>query len=220
MISAVVLAAGTSQRMGQPKLLLPFNGERVIEHVVRTVTAADVDEVIVVIGHRRAEMEQALAGLPVRVVFNPDYAWGEMLSSIQAGLKAASPATIAALIALGDQPRVSVATLNRIAAALREGGDRICLPTFDGRRGHPIGLPRRFWSEVLALERGSSLREVIRRHQSATVEIPVPDDAVLLDMDTPQEYAGLLARAAPKSHSINASACGSARGGCHEGPLP
>ncbi len=201
MISAIVLAAGASQRMGQPKLLLPFNGERVIEHVVGTVTAADVDEVIVVVGYRRAEMEQALAGLPARVVFNPDYAWGEMLSSVQVGLKAASPAATAALIALGDQPRVSVATLNRIATALREGGDRIYLPTFGGRRGHPIGLPRRFWPEVLALERGSSLREVIRRHQSATVEIPVPDDAVLWDMDTPQEYAGLLARARPPSRT-------------------
>ncbi len=197
MISAVVLAAGASQRMGQPKLLLPFDGERVIERVVHTVAAADVDETIVVIGHRQAEMEQVLAGLPARVVFNPDYAWGEMLSSVQVGLKAASPAATAALIVLGDQPRVSIATLNRIAAALRDGSDRICLPTFGGRRGHPIGLPRRFWPEVLALDSGSSLRDVVHRYPDATVEIPVPDDAVLSDMDTPQEYTRTLARARP-----------------------
>jgi len=192
MISAIVLAAGASQRMGRPKLLLPLGDELVIERVVRTVTAADVDETIVVIGSRRAEMEQVLAPLPVRVVFNPDYVWGEMLSSIQVGLRAASSTAIAALIVLGDQPRVAVGTLNQILVALREGHDRICLPTFGGRRGHPIGLSRRFWPEVLALKKGSSLRELVRRHQDAVLEIPVLDDAILSDMDTPQEYERLL----------------------------
>lgn len=200
MISAIVLAAGVSQRMGRPKLLLPLGDGLVLERVVRTVTAADVDEVIVVVGHWRVEMEQVLAGLPVHVAFNPDYAWGEMLSSVQVGLKAASPLATAALIALGDQPRVSVATMNRIATALRGGDDRICLPTFGGRRGHPIGLPRRFWPEVLALGRGSSLRDVIHRHQDAVVELSVPDDAILSDMDTPQEYIWLLARATSSDH--------------------
>ncbi|MCS7219989.1 MAG: nucleotidyltransferase family protein [Anaerolineae bacterium] len=193
MISAIVLAAGASQRMGCPKLLLPLGDKLVIEHVVHTVTATNVDEAIVVVGHWRAEMEQVLAGLPVRVAFNPDYARGEMLSSVQVGLKAASPMATAALIALGDQPQVSVATMNRIAAALRGEDDRICLPIFGGRRGHPIGLPRRFWSEVLSIGQGGSLREVIRRHQDAIAEIPVPDDAILSDMDTLQEYARLLA---------------------------
>ncbi len=194
MISAIVLAAGMARRMGRPKLLLPFGDELVIQHVARSVAAADVDETVVVVGYRRAEMETALSDLPVRVAFNLDYAQGEMLSSIQAGLRAASPAATAALVVLGDQPEVSTAVLNQIIATLRRAGDRICLPVYEGRRGHPIGLPRRFWPEVLALSRDASLRDVIRRHQAEIVEVAVADDAVLADMDTPEDYARIMAR--------------------------
>jgi molybdenum cofactor cytidylyltransferase len=193
-ISAIVLAAGMSRRMGRPKLLLPFGDGLVIQHVARTVAAAGVDETIVVIGHQRAEMEAALASLPVRAIFNPNYAQGEMLSSIQAGLRAASPAATAALIVLGDQPEITAAVLGQIIATLRHPGERICLPVYGGRRGHPIGLPRRFWPEVLALGPDASLRDVIRRHQAEIVEIAIANGAVLADMDTPEDYARALSR--------------------------
>ena len=194
MISAIVLAAGMSRRMGRPKLLLPLGGELAIQRVVRTVTCSAADETIVVVGHRRAEMEDALKHLPARVVYNPDYAQGEMLSSIQTGLRAASPQATAALIVLGDQPGISTAVIARIVTALRAHGDRICLPTYGGRRGHPIGLPRRFWPEVLALGGDASLRDVIRRHQADIMEVAVPDEAVLVDMDTPEDYKRIRGR--------------------------
>jgi len=193
-ISAIVLAAGMSRRMGRPKLLLPLGDELAIQRVVRTVTGSTVDETIVVVGHRRAEMEDALKQFPARVVYNPDYAQGEMLSSIQTGLRAASAQATAALIVLGDQPGISTAVIDRIVTALRAHGDQICLPTYGGRRGHPIGLPRRFWSEVLALGWDASLRDVIRRHREDIMEVAVPDEAVLIDMDTPEDYERALGR--------------------------
>ncbi len=194
MISAIVLAAGMSRRMGRPKLLLPLNDELVIQRVVRTVTAAAVDETIVVVGHQRAAMEEALRGFPVRIVYNPDYAQGEMLSSIQAGLRAALSQATAALIVLGDQPGISTAIVNQMVAALRDHAGRFCLPTYDGRRGHPIGLPRRFWPEVLSQGWDASLRDVLRRHPEAIVEVPVTDEVVLIDMDTPDDYTQVVAR--------------------------
>ncbi|HEY66215.1 MAG TPA: nucleotidyltransferase family protein [Caldilineae bacterium] len=194
MISAIVLAAGMSRRMGRPKLLLPLGDELVIQRVVRTVMSSAVDETIVVVGHRRAEMEEALTHFHVRVVYNPDYAQGEMLSSIQAGLRAASLQAAAALIVLGDQPGIPSTVIDRIVATLREHSDRICLPTYGGRRGHPIGLPRRFWPEVLALGWDASLRDVIRNHQANIVEVAVPDEAILMDMDTPEDYEWVIGR--------------------------
>ncbi len=194
MISAIVLAAGMSRRMGRPKLLLPLGDELAIQRVMRTVTGSTVDETIVVVGHRRAEMEDALKQFPARVVYNPDYAQGEMLSSIQTGLRAASPQVTAALIVLGDQPGISTAVIDRIVTALRAHGDQICLPTYGGQRGHPIGLPRRFWPEVLALGWDASLRDVIRRHREDIMEVAVPDEAVLIDMDTPEDYERALGR--------------------------
>jgi len=193
-ISAIVLAAGMAHRMGRPKLLLPFGDDLVIQYVARSVAAADVDETVVVVGYQRAEMETALSNLPIRIVFNPDYAQGEMLSSIQAVLRAVSPVATAALVFLGDQPEITTAILNQIIAAIRCTGDRICLPVYGGRRGHPVGLPRRFWPEVLALGRDASLRDVIRRHQAEITEVAVADDAVLADMDTPEDYARIMAR--------------------------
>jgi molybdenum cofactor cytidylyltransferase len=146
--------------------------------------------VIVVTGHQREAIEAALAGCAVRCVFNPAYASGEMLSSIQAGLAAALPESAGALLALADQPQMQVAVARQVLDAFDDsGGQALVVPSHAMRRGHPILLPRRLWPEVLALPAGATLRSVIQRHAAAIRYIAVDTASVLADLDTPEQYA-------------------------------
>ena len=189
LIAAVVLAAGESRRMGTPKQLLPLGPRRVIEWVLAALVKAGLDEIIVVTGYRRGEVEAALTPHPVRCIYNPDYAAGEMLSSIQAGLRALGPQAEAALVVLGDQPQLQATVVQAILQAYRAGGgERIYIPTYEGRRGHPICLPRPFWEGVLALPWTASLRDLLRQHGADIVEVPVPTPSILRDLDTPADY--------------------------------
>lgn len=194
MISAIVPAAGLSSRMGGPlpKPLLPWGASTVIETVVNTLLAAGVADVIVVTGHQRAAIEAALAGHghAVRCVHNPAYAGGEMLSSIQAGLAAADPASAGALLALADQPQMQLAVVQQVLRAFDDsGGQALVIPSHATRRGHPILLPRRLWDEVLALPAGATLRTAIQRHAAAIRYVEVDTPSVLADLDTPEQYA-------------------------------
>lgn len=191
-ISAIVPAAGLSSRMGGPlpKPLLPWGRSTVIETVVSTLLAAQVDEVIVVTGHRAQEIEARLAGYAVRCVANPDYARGDMLSSIQAGLRAMDRDTAAALLALADQPQMEVDVARQVVQAFRGGDGRgLIVPSHAMRRGHPIALPRRLWPEILALGFDDTLRSVIQRHAEEIEYLTVPTPSVLADLDTPEQYA-------------------------------
>jgi len=192
MISAIVPAAGLSSRMGGPlpKPLLPWGASTVIETVVSTLLAAGVADVIVVTGHQREAVEAALAGRAVRCVHNLDYAGGEMLSAIQAGMAAAHPASAGALLALADQPQMQLDVVQQVLRAFDDSaGQALVIPSYAMRRGHPILLPRRLWDEVLALPAGATLRTAIQRHTAAIRYVEVDTPTVLADLDTPEQYA-------------------------------
>ncbi len=191
MISAFVPAAGLSSRMGGelPKPLLPWGASTVLGTVIGRLAAAGVEEIIVVTGHRAAAVEAALAGLAARCVHNPAYASGEMLSSIQAGLAAAQPASRGALLALADQPQMELAVVQQVLQAFAADDQALVIPSYAMRRGHPIMLPRRLWAEVLALPTGATLRTVIQRHAAAIRYVEVETPSVLADLDTPEQYA-------------------------------
>lgn len=191
MISGIVLAAGLSTRMGRPKQLLPFGQHTVIAQVVAVLQESGLDEIVVVTGHERRAIEAALANRPARCVFNPDFAEGEMVSSVQVGLRAASPEARAALIALGDQPHIEPEVVRRLIAAYRQTGASIVMPTHGGRRGHPIVIDRSLWPEVLALPWNDNLRMVVRAHSEEILHVPVETAAVLRDLDTPEDYEEL-----------------------------
>lgn len=191
-VTAIVLAAGLSRRMGRFKLLLPWGERTVIGQVVATLEEAGVPEVIVVTGHRAADVATALAGTSARIVFNPDYAAGEMLSSIQTGLRALTgdpdPKDLkAALLCLGDQPQMETATVRAVLAAGEgTGWQRVVIPSYRGRGGHPILLPRFIWPEVLAAT--DTLRAVLAAHRPHTHYLAVDTPTVLADLDTPEDY--------------------------------
>jgi molybdenum cofactor cytidylyltransferase len=191
MIGAVVLAAGQSRRMGRNKLMLPYGAATVIETVVARVLACPaVGEVVVVIGHEPDRLAALLKPYPVRCVFNPAYDRAEMLVSLQTGLRALSAEASAALLVLGDQPRLQGALVQRVIAALQPGG--IVIPSFQMKRGHPIGLARSLWDEVLALPDTATLRDFLRAHEAHICHVLAEDDSVLKDVDTPEDYQALL----------------------------
>jgi molybdenum cofactor cytidylyltransferase len=195
-IAAIVAAAGMSRRMGLPKQLLPWGSRTVIATVVEKLAAAGAAPVIVVVGHRKDEVKAALADTPAQTVDNADYATAEMLHSYQLGIQALSDGPAAgALIALGDQPHLPVAVLAQIVAAAQATPDRLVIPSYAMRRGHPFFIPRRLWPELLALGADDTLRTLVQRHSAAVEYLAVDTDAILRDMDTPAEFAQLQAQA-------------------------
>lgn len=191
MITAIIPAAGLSTRMNGalPKPLLPWGAHTLVEQIVSTLLDAGIGDVIVVTGHRRDEVEATLAAHRVRCVFNPAYASGEMLSSLQAGLRAAAPDHSGALLALADQPQIEAELVTQIVRSFRASDSQaIVIPSYRRRRGHPILLPRWIWQDVLDLPQGDTLRSVIGRHAAAIQYLLVDTPTVLADLDTPEQY--------------------------------
>ena len=127
-VGAVVLAAGLSSRMGQPKVLLPWERGTILEHILQQLALARVREMVVVTGHRADDVARAAAAWEPTIAFNPAYAQGEMLSSLQTGLRALPDTVSAALIVLGDQPRLQPAVVHALLAAYAEGKGDIIAP--------------------------------------------------------------------------------------------
>ncbi len=189
-VTAIVLAAGLSERMGQPKLLLPWGDEStIIRELCRMVAACTVGEVIVVTGADREAVEAQLAGLPVRTVYNPHFARNEMISSLQAGLSAAAASSSACLVILGDLPALTREIVEQVLEAYRAGRGRIVVPVYEGRSGHPVLFDRAFWPELARLEVGSPPRMVVETNRGDIYRLAIASSAILRDVDTPDDYA-------------------------------
>jgi molybdenum cofactor cytidylyltransferase len=192
-VTAIVLAAGLSTRMGgRLKPLLPLGELTVIERIISTLAACPLEEIVVVVGHQRQAIEQHLAGWDVRTVFNTDYATGEMLSSVQVGLRSVSAGSNAALIVLGDQPALESSVVAAVIAAYRDGLGSVIVPSFQMRRGHPLLIGRVWWQTILGLE-GKTLRDFMRGLGAEICHVPVNTPSIFQDMDTPAEYLRELA---------------------------
>jgi molybdenum cofactor cytidylyltransferase len=191
-ITAIVLAAGESRRMGQPKMLLPWGESTLLGRVISTFEAAGLEEILVVTGGARKQVEAMLAGLTtqsqVRSIFNPEYAHGEMLSSIQTGLGALRTGTRAALISLGDQPQVREDVIRRICEVFDQTQVNLVVPSFQNRRGHPWLVAQPLWADIRALPNPATPRQFLQAHSDEITYLPVDDDSILRDIDTPEDY--------------------------------
>ncbi len=187
MITVIILAAGESRRMGQPKLILPWGKSTVLQTVISTFREAGLDDILVVSGGARRQVE-ALVTKPVEIVHNPDYARGEMLSSIQAGLSAKKQAAEAALIALGDQPQIQKATVVQIVQEYQKTRASIIVPSYHMHRGHPWLVAQELWQEILTMKAPETLREFLIRHENDIRYIPLDTPSLIQDLDTPDDY--------------------------------
>ncbi len=188
-VAGIVLAAGLSTRMGRFKLTLPWDSITVVGRVAQMLADAGLADIVVVTGHRADDVASALAGYPVRVVYNPEYRSGEMLPSVKVGLRALGSDILAALLCLGDQPQIEVGTVHDLfKAGHHDGWRRIVVPSYDGKAGHPILLPRSVWPTIW--NGRSTLRDILREQPGGVRYLEVGTATVLADLDTPGEYFG------------------------------
>ncbi|MGZ3409983.1 MAG: NTP transferase domain-containing protein [Xanthobacteraceae bacterium] len=196
-IAAVLLAAGRSTRMGGPnKLLSDVGGRPMVRVVAAQVLASKARPVIVVTGHQRESIEDALKGLPVTFVQNPDFADG-LSTSVKAGIAAVPAEADGAIVCLGDMPQIDAALIDKLLGAFDpERSALVIMPTVDGKRGNPIVWSRRFFPELAALEGDVGARNLLTSYPEAVVEVPITGNAALLDVDTPDALAALRAELA------------------------
>jgi molybdenum cofactor cytidylyltransferase len=186
LFSAIVLAAGKSERMGRPKALLPFRGSTFLENILDAIARSLIKNTVVVVGHHRQEIANRLS-VP-NLVFNPDYAQG-MITSFQTGIRALPPGSAGAILFLVDHPLVEAATINLLLANF--AANRIIIPVFNGRRGHPVLFSNEILQEILALPPSQGANIVVRRDLSRIIEVPVDAPGILVDVDTPEDFEKL-----------------------------
>lgn len=194
-VYGVVLAAGSSSRLGRPKQLLPLGGRPLLAHTLAHARDSLLDGVYVVLGHEARAIERQVepAALGARVVVNDRHGEGQS-TSLHAGLAALPRDAAAAVFILGDQPLVGPDVLDALVATYRATGGPIVQPVYAGRRGNPVLFDRALWSELLTIEGDQGARGVLRAHADLVREAPVPDIPYPADVDTPADYERLRAR--------------------------
>lgn len=201
-VGAIVLAAGRASRMGEPKVLLPWTKQHsIIEHIIHQLIRARIDHINVITGWYADEVKKLAKAMGARPIHNRSYKTGEMVSSLKAGLCAMPDNVSAALIILGDQPRIQPKVIYQVLKAYAEGQGDIIAPRYQTLRGHPILISRKYWSEILELRNYQSPREVINAHANEMTYIDVHTDSILRDVDTPEDYAAERKRAGLSSNS-------------------
>ena len=198
MISAILLAAGESKRMGRPKQLLEWRGKTLLQHSLESLCNSAADEIILVLGHEADRIRRTLSALPIKIVINPDYRQG-MASSLRHGLLAMDRSSEAFLVLLADQPGIGPEIINRLISAFRQADPRggIVRPVYRGRPGHPVLIGTQYLQEALQLRGDVGARRIPMNHPGDILEIAVDQDAVLKDLDTPEEYQKYTKRAGP-----------------------
>lgn len=190
-IAAIVLAAGLGKRMDGAKLTAPLDGAPLVRHVAEAAIASRAEPVIVVVGHEAGTIRRALSGLPVGFVDNPGYRSG-IAGSLATGLAMVPDDADGAIVLLGDMPRVRAAHIDRLIAAFSpEAGSRICLPTYEGRRGNPVLWERGLFPRLRALSGDRGGRALFADCAGGICEVPMADDAILIDVDTAEALRAL-----------------------------
>lgn len=200
-VSAIVLAAGASRRMGTCKQLLPLGDSPVIIHALKAVLAAGVHEVVVVVGANGDAVASAVGHFPVRIVRNP-VVEGEMADSVRAGLTSLDDGISGVMICLADQPLLDPETCRQLLHLHDQCPDEILIPVYSGKKGHPTIFPHRMLQPFL---KSMTLRDVVHQHSRYVRLVNVADQGVTLDMDTLADYQATLDRFA---HGITRASAG------------
>jgi molybdenum cofactor cytidylyltransferase len=190
-VAGVLLAAGTSSRMGTNKLFLSLRGETVVRRAIRTALAAGLDPVLVVLGHESERAKAELKGLRCAVVLNKDYAQG-INTSLSAGIAAVPEQAVAALVMLADMPFVTKEMLGAIVERYRGGTSPLVVSNYEGVDAPPMLYDRSLFTELRALDGDGCGKKVVKRHRSESLEVAWPASA-LKDLDLPADVDAVLA---------------------------
>lgn len=192
-IVALVLAGGMSERMGACKYLLPFGEESVLGHILGVVASVpEISWLGVVTGHFKQELAPVLQNYRATEIENPDYRMGEMLSSVQAGVRALPKGATGLLLLLGDQPLITPELLRQILQVAEETKAPLVQPQWEGKRGHPIFIASECFAEIRELPPDATLKCVVSRREAQRRFVSISDASILQDIDTPTEYQNLL----------------------------
>lgn len=186
-ITAIVLAAGESSRMGRPKPLLPLNGSTFLSHLLDEIRASRVSRTLVVLGHHPEVVLEAMPEIAPIAIVNEEYQLGQ-LSSLHAGLREVGEKPDAVLMCLADHPFVTREVIDSIIVAHERTHRPIVVPTYGGGRGHPTLFARALFGELLAAPLDQGARVVVRAHADEVLELPTEETGVLADVDTPEQY--------------------------------
>lgn len=191
MISALILAAGESLRMGSKnKLLLQIGSELLITKFVKSVSDSNTSEVVVVVGHEGKKIRSALKGQLLTFIDNPHYYEG-MTSSIQYGIKASSKESLGLMICLADMPFAETLDFNILIQAFLEFRrteiSPIVIPVFEGKRGNPVIFSKEFRDEIL-VHKGEGCKEIVKQYANFVKEVHMKNDNLFRDIDTPEDY--------------------------------
>jgi len=182
-IAAIVLAAGKSERMGRPKALLPFRGTTFLENILETVKRSAIDETVVVVGHHA---DTILGAIQIaHPITNPDYEKG-MTTSIQAGIREVASDVDGAMLFLVDHPIVEPTTIDTLIGHFRPGC--IVLPTYRGRRGHPVLFSRTVMEEIIDLPPSVGANTIVWKDPFRIIEVALEDAGITIDIDTPEQF--------------------------------
>lgn len=187
-VSALVLAAGASRRMGAPKLAMEVDGVPMLRRVVETALASWCRETIVVLGGHEDVYRPLLDGLGVQTTVNPEYEHG-MATSIRAGMEALSPESRAVVVLLADQPWINATVINSLITAYVTEGKRIVASAYHGAVGVPALFDGALYLELLTLEGDAGARSVIETYPREGIAIPL-DEMSSRDVDTLSDLPG------------------------------
>ncbi len=186
-VGIVVLAAGCGERLGGGKQLLPIDGQPMIKKTITNLLAADLGNIVVVLGYQSAKVAAVLKRLPLDLAINTEYHQG-LSSSLKAGLAAQAPTIRAVLFVLADQPQVSPQVYENLAKAYLQSNKKIIVPAYQGKRGNPVLISRELWPQIMALRGDIGARELVRSLPQEVLAVNVDCPGILKDIDTMTDY--------------------------------
>lgn len=186
--AALILAAGTSTRMGQPKPLLDWGGKPLIQVVVEAALTARLHPLVIVTGAARQRITAALSQSQLQFVHNPAYASGQS-SSLRVGIAALPESVSAVLVLLADQPFVTPALLEQLVATWQTTAAAIVAPRYRGVRGNPVLFSRACFADLMAITGDQGARALLQSRASEITFVDFDDDRPMIDIDTPELYA-------------------------------
>jgi molybdenum cofactor cytidylyltransferase len=188
MLTAVILAAGESKRMGSPKALLPYHDRTFLEHLIEITRHPKIGSQLIVLGAGADAISNHVGLNPAMTVVNPDWESGQ-LSSIKAAVKSiGSKPTDGILLCLVDHPLISSGLIGNLVEAFYRSNKLIALPTFRGKRGHPVIFSAKLFAELLAAPEATGARAVVWNHTAEVCEVPTTEEGIILNLNDPETF--------------------------------